>query len=513
MDVRTLMHRSVRFWGDREAISSGERRLTFSEAWDRGVRMANALLETGLKPGDRVGVLEDNDIGAADFYLACTIANLVRVPLYPRNVRESHLHMIGGTGCRVVVVNEAYAPEMKGLVDEISSLEQVIVRDQGYEQWLSRQSDVDPAPDVDEADWYIIRHTAGTTGRSKGVAYSHRSWLAAARDWFFCYPPIELGDAALHIGPISHGSGYFFTPLWINGGRNVLVPKFEPASAVEIMERERIGYVFAVPAVVNALAREPSAAGRDWSNLKVMCVCGAPSTEATLRMAHGVFGDSLYQMYGQTEALPATHISSKEWFSDIPGSKPLRSAGRPFPFVEVAIFSEDLQEILAPGDEGEVAIRSDGQMVGFWENEEATRERLRDGWVFTGDIGKFDENGYLYILDRANDMIISGGFNIYPAELENAIGEHPAVVEVAAFAIPSDRWGETPAAQVVVRDLSDISEEDVVKLCVDALGSYKKPSRVVITTEPLPKSPVGKLLRKALRDPYWVGMERRVGGT
>src|SRR5258705_720507 len=234
MDVRTLMHRSVRFWGDREAISSGERRLTFSEAWDRGIRMANALLETGLKPGDRVGVLEDNDIGAADFYLACTIANLVRVPLYPRNARESHIHMIGQTGCRVVVVNEAYAPEMKGLVDEISSLEQVIVRDQGYEQWLSEQSDVDPAPDVDEDDWYIIRHTAGTTGKSKGVAYSHRSWLAAGRDWFYDWPPVQPGDKTLPGSPISHSAGYLFPSSWLAAGANHVLDHIEPAGCLNL---------------------------------------------------------------------------------------------------------------------------------------------------------------------------------------------------------------------------------------------------------------------------------------
>ena len=512
MDVRTLMHRAVRFWGDREAIVAEDRRLTFSEAWDRGVRLANGLLDVGLKPKDRVAVLEDNEIGAADFYLACTIANFVRVPLYPRNARDSHIHMIRHTGCRVVVVGEKYAHEMEGLVDEIDSLEHVIVRDGSYEEYLAAQSTVDPAPEINENDYYIIRHTAGTTGKSKGVAYTHRKWLSVARDWFFCYPPIEIGDAALHLGPISHGSGYFFTPLWMCGGRNILVPRFEPSLAIDIMERERASYMFLVPAIINALAREPTASQRDWSNLKAICIAGAPITEATARLAHEVFGDALYQLFGQTEALPATNISPKEWFSDIPGSAPLRSAGRPFPFVEVEIFSDDLSRILPIGEEGEIAVRSDGQMDGFWEDDETTHERIRDGWVLTGDIGKFDENGYLYVLDRANDMIISGGFNIYPAELENTICQHPAVVEVAAFAIPSERWGESPAVQVVVNEMGQITSEEVVKLCVDALGSYKKPAKVVITTDPLPKSPVGKILRKALRDPYWDGMDRRVGG-
>ena len=513
MDVRGLMYRSFRFWGDHEAIVSGSRRLTFSEAWERGTRLANALLALGLNPGDRIAVLEDNELGAADFFLACTIANLVRVPLYPRNARESHIHMIGHTGCRAVMVNPNYAHEMEGLLQEVPSLEQVITRDDSYEELLAGHSNEDPKVPIDENDYYIIRHTAGTTGRSKGVAYTHRTWLATARDWFFSYPPIELGDACLHLGPISHGSGYFFTPIWICGGRNILVPKFDVVAALDIMEEEHVAFMWAVPTIVRALVRHPSARNRDFSSLKALVIGGSPITEATARFAHEVFGDSLFQLFGQTEVLPATNISSREWFSEIPGSNPLRSAGRPFPFVEVDILDVETHKPLPTGEEGVIAVRSDGQMKGFWEDEEGTRERVIDGWVITGDVGRFDNNGYLYVLDRANDMIISGGFNIYPAELENAIGEHPSVAEVAVFAIPDERWGETPAAHVVVDDLSSITEQEVIALVVERLGSYKKPSKVVLTTDPLPKSPVGKILRKALRDPYWVGMQRRIGGA
>lgn len=512
MDVRALMERAVRFWGDHEAVVSGVHRLTFSEAWDRGVRLANGLLDMELRPGDRVGVLEDNDLGAADFFLACTIANLVRVPLYPRNARDSHLDMIAHTGCRAVVVSEKFAPEMDGLINDIPSLENIFVRDSTYEKFVQSQSDVDPRPAVNEDDYYIIRHTAGTTGKSKGVAYTHRTWLATARNWFYAYPPVEIGDACLHLGPISHGSGYFFVPIWISGGRNVLVPSFQPASAIALMEQEPISYMFAVPTIVNALAREETASQRDWSRLKVISVGGSPITEATARRARDVFGDVLYQIYGQTEVLPATNISPKEWFSEIPGSEPLKSAGRPFPFVEIEVLDQVTREVLPVGEAGEIAVRSDGQMLGFWEDQEASKERIIDGWILTGDIGRFDRNGYLYILDRANDMIISGGFNIYPAELENVIAQLERVVEVAVFAIPSAQWGESPAARVVVEDLSQITEQQVMDQCIEKLGSYKKPAHVEITTEPLPKSPVGKVLRKVLRDPYWEGHDRRVAG-
>jgi acyl-CoA synthetase (AMP-forming)/AMP-acid ligase II len=475
--------------------------------------MANALLALGVEPGDRVGVLEDNSIGAADLLLGCTAANIARVPLYPRNKRESHVHMLGHTGCRVVVVAEHYAHELEGIQAEVPSLEHVVVRDGDYEASLSKQAALDPDPAVDEDDLYLIRHTAGTTGKSKGVAFTHRQWLATARDWFFAYPPIEIGDPCLHVGPISHGSGYFFSPIWICGGKNVLLPRFDPPETVETLECEGISFMFTVPTILAGIVREPTAPDRDWSKLKMICVGGSPITETTARRSIEVLGDAVYQVFGQTEAMPATHISPREWLSEVPGSDPLRSAGRAAPFVEVDILDTESHEVLGPDEEGEIAVRSDGMMTGFWENPEASAERLANGYVLTGDVGRIDRNGYLYILDRKDDMIISGGFNIYPAELENAIETHPDVLEVAVFAIPHERWGETPAAVVVVQAESTLTEGEVKDLCGEVLGSYKKPSLVVLRSEPLPKSPVGKILRKQLREPYWEGVERRVAGN
>jgi acyl-CoA synthetase (AMP-forming)/AMP-acid ligase II len=191
MDVRTQMRSAARYNATREAIAAGNRRLTFAQAWDRGLRMANGLLALGLKPQDRVGVLEDNTLESSDFFLGAAIANLVRVPLYPRNARESHVHMLGHTGCRVVVVSEKYAEEIESIRGELPELEHVLVRDSGYEAWLARQSDTDPDPVIDPQDFFIIRHTGGTTGKSKGVAYTHHAWLAAGRDWFYLYPPVE----------------------------------------------------------------------------------------------------------------------------------------------------------------------------------------------------------------------------------------------------------------------------------------------------------------------------------
>ncbi len=489
------------------------RRLTYAEAWDRGLRLANALLELGLEPGDRVGVLEDNTLESVDFFCGTAAANLVRVPLYPRNGPEAHQHMLDHTGCRALVVSESHAAAVDGLDDRVPSLEHIVVRDGGYEDWLASRPDHDPDPDVSPDDWFIIRHTGGTTGRSKGVGYTHKTWLDAGRDWFYNLPPVDIGDVCQHAGPISHGSGYLFTPMWLSGGVNLLIPRFDADEVIEIMEREQVAYGFLVPAMLNALVRHPTARDRDWSHLKCIQVGGAPIADDTALLARDVLGEVLYQGFGQTEALPITMMGPREWFSEVDGSNPLRSAGRPLPFGDIEIVDPDSGEALPLGTEGEIAIRCDGQMLGFWDDPEATATRMRDDWVLTGDIGKLDDNGYLYVLDRKDDMIISGGFNIWPAELENTLTDHPEVVEAAVFGVPSERWGESPYAVVTVGQGARVTPEELIQLCADELGSYKKPVAVELTTEELPKSPVGKLARKALREPHWAGHDRRVAGN
>lgn len=524
VDVRTLMRRSAQFHAARPAVIEAQgrhgdgterprRELTFAQAWDRGIKMANGLLSLGLSPGDRIGVLEDNTLESVDLFCGAAIANLVRVPLYPRNSRDAHVHMLSHTDCRALIVSDSHAEAVADLDKEVDSLQHIVVRDANYEQWLDSFSSIDPDPAVGEDDWFIIRHTGGTTGRSKGVGYTHKTWLDAGRDWFYAFPPVQMGDVCQHAGPISHGSGYLFTPIWLSGGVNLLVPKFDVDEVVETMEVEKVAYGFLVPAMLNAIVRHPTATSRDWSNLRCLQIGGAPIAADTALLARSVVGNCLYQGYGQTEAVPITMMGPTEWFSTVEGSDPLRSAGRPLPFGDLAIVDPDTAEPVTDGEEGDIAIRCDGQMSGFWRNEEATAERMRDGWVLTGDIGRIDANGYLYVLDRKDDMIISGGFNIWPAELENALSGHPDVIEAAVFGVPHERWGETPYAVVQVDPSSTVTANELIDLCSTQLGSYKKPTTVELTGDELPKSPVGKLARKTLREPHWAGFDRRVAGS
>jgi acyl-CoA synthetase (AMP-forming)/AMP-acid ligase II len=512
VDVPSLMRQAVSLNRRRTAVITEHRELTFEQMWDRGVRLANALRALGVRPGDRVAGLEDNNLGAADLFLGAAIAGAVRVPLYARNSAEAHAHMVEQTGTRVVLSDLAYADSVASLERDADCVEHVVIRDDNYEKWLADQSDVDPMVDVDGDGWYIIRHSAGTTGRPKGVGYTQHDWLVNCRNWFYRLPNLRWGSVVGHAGPISHASGYLFLPTWLHGSTNLLFGGFDSRKVLAMMERHAVTHMFAPPSMVQALAADPSVRERHLTALECVLVGGAPITDATALAGRDVFGDVLYQVFGQTEAVPLTIMTPQEWFGTYAGSTPMRAAGRLLPFARIEVRDED-GTVLPLGAEGELYAQVEGQMRGFWGDDELTSTRLVDGWVRTRDIGRIDENGFVYVLDRADDMIVSGGFNIWPAELETVIADHPDVIEVAVFAVPHERWGETPMAVCHVAPTATVTAEQIVELVTTRLGSYKKPGRVEFTHEPLPKSVVGKLLRKTLREPYWAGQEHRVHGA
>jgi acyl-CoA synthetase (AMP-forming)/AMP-acid ligase II len=512
VDVPSLMRQSVQFHADRTALITRTRSLTFAQAWDRGVRVANGLRALGVRPGDRVAAVEDNTLAAADFFVGAAIAGAVRVPLYPRNSRRSHQVMIEQTGSVVVVAEADYVDAVKGLDEECAGLRHVLVRDESYEGWLTDQSPVDPMVTVGPDDWYVIRHSSGTTGRPKGVGYTQHEWLVNCRNWYYRLPNLGWDSVVGHAAPISHAAGYLFLPAWLAGATNLLYGPFDVPTVLDLTERHRVTHTFAAPSMLAGLAADPSAVGRDWSALQCILVGGAPVTDATVTAARRVFGDVLHQVFGQTEATPLTILTPQEWFADVPGSTPTRSAGRVLPFCRLEIRDAE-GTVLAAGEEGEIWTQVEAQMHGYWEDPERTAERLVDGWVRTGDIGRLDGNGYLYVLDRVDDMIVSGGFNIWPAELETIIADHPQVRAVAVFGIPHPKWGETPMAVCVTAPEATVTEQEIVALVSTRLGSHQKPSAVRLTTDPLPVSVTGKVQRKVLRDPFWADRESRVGGA
>lgn len=476
------------------AVRSYGKELSFAEIWDRGVRVANGLRALGLQPGDRVATLEDNCLESSDLIFGAAIANLARVPLYRKNSAEAHRKMIIGTGCKALVVSAEALPEIEGIdLEDV----QIVLRDDGYEEWLAKQSNEDPQIPVDPDDIFVIRHSSGTTGTPKGAVLTHKAWLGAGRDIFYFVPPVDRGDRVLLTGPISHGSGYLLYPVWMKGGCAV-VESHDAERTIDRFCNENIAYYFCVPTMLNGLVQHAEEKGDcTFPSLKTILIAGSPMQPSLALRAREVFGDTLYQWFGQTEVAMGSCMGPKEWFSEVRGSEPLRSVGRIAPFCEAEPRDKNNQPVPV-GEPGEIAILCDGAMRELWGQPEMTAERIKDGWVLTGDIGYIDENGYLYLVDRASDMIISGGLNIWPAELENVISEHPAVVEAAVCGIPSEKWGETPLAVIVVKELGDVTEEEIVELCLEKLGRVKRPGKVLIQRDPLPRTVVGKLKRKDL---------------
>ena len=351
------------------------------------------------------------------------------------------------------------------------------------------------------------------TGRARGVAFTHEMWCRGARDWFYLFPPPVVGDPILQVGPISHASGYTFLPVWAAGGIQVMVNGLNAAQVAGALETERIAYAFLPPALLAQVCRAPGIDDRDFSALKVLFVGASPISEDTIARARAIFGDQrLWQLYGGTEAAPTAGMGPSDWFADLPDSQPLRAAGRIFPWAELELRGDDGAPV-ETGEVGEVWVRSDASAREFYNAPAESAARIKDGWVAVGDLARLDANGYLYLVDRKNDMIISGGYNIYPGELENVIASLPGVLEVAVFGIPDEKWGETPMAVCVVQEGSEVTAEQVRSVVDTRLGTHQKPGRVEVRTAPLPRSAVGKVLRRELRDPYWAGRDRRISGS
>jgi long-chain acyl-CoA synthetase len=328
-------------------------------------------------------------------------------------------------------------------------------------------------------------------------------------------PTLGTDDVILHVAPLSHLSGYFEPTCSARGVAHLVHEAFEPLAVLDAIERQRVSLIPLVPTMLNMMLPEVDEdTGRDFSSLRSIMYGGSGIAPDRLARAVKAFGNVFVQFFGLSETpMPLTALSRRDHEYDPAGSWPprLASAGRPNPFVELRLEGED--GVAVPtGEVGEIVVRGDNVMVGYWGKPEQTAETIRpDGWAVTGDLGRFDQDGYLYIVDRKRDMIVSGGYNVYPAEVENAISVLVEVAEVAVVGVPDERWGEAVKAVVVVRPGQELSEAAVVDACTSRLAAYKKP-RSVDFLEELPKTGSGKIMRRRVRDRYWDGRERSVGG-
>jgi long-chain acyl-CoA synthetase len=496
MNPALLLARAARLHADRPALAIGTRVIaSYAEFAARVAWLAGGLSQR-LAPCDRVGLVMKNCPEYAEAMFACWHAGLVAVPinakLHPRELE----YILGHSGCRLCVATPELHSGVAGLT--VPGMDSVVeVGGSAWDALAAAPIEV-ATRTADDAAWLF--YTSGTTGRPKGVTLTTRNLMAAVLNYFADVDAIAPGDAIIHAAPMSHGSGFYMLPHVAHGGLNVTPESggFEPAEIFELLRAHRGVTMFAAPTMVKRLVDH-----RDddpLPGLKTIVYGGGPMYVADCQAALARFGNVIVQIYGQGESPMTITCLPRADHADTTHPRRLErlaSVGPAFTGVEVRVAGAD-DEALPPGEIGEILVRGDTVMAGYWSNVAATAETLRNGWLHTGDVGSMDADGYLTLKDRSKDVIISGGSNIYPREVEEVLLRHPAVSEVSVIGQADAEWGEIVIAFIVPRGPAlDTAELDA--LCLDNIARFKRPKRYVMV-EDLPKNNTGKVLKTALRE-------------
>ncbi|MEJ2532555.1 MAG: long-chain fatty acid--CoA ligase [Halioglobus sp.] len=515
ISLPALIERATRLNADGIATSYSGRERTWTELSARLSRLAAALQGLGLVEGDRVAVLSLNSDNYYETIFGIPWAGCCMVPLNTRWALPENRYAIGDSGARVLMFDDAFAEQAQALLDEVDGLEVAIHMGEGekpdwalsYEDLIGSAAPVAPSTRGGEAMAGIF-YTGGTTGFPKGVMQSHRAIWASAVG---AMPTMQMSrdSAYLHVAPMFHMADFAGgMGITMSAGKNVILQAFDPARVIATFGEQAITHALLVPAMVKMVLNHPAAGAADVSSLECILYGASPMPPSTLEQCMTLWpGVGLAQAYGQTELAPiATMLSMADHRE---GGHRLKSAGRPTAVTDMRIVDEAGNDC-AVGVSGEVAVRGPHAMLGYWNKPEETAKALRDGWVFTGDAGYLDENGYLYIVDRVKDMVVSGGENVFTTEVENALISHEAVQDVAVIGIPHEEWGEAVHAIVVLHEGGSATEEGLVAHCRERIAGYKVPKSFTFRAEPLPLSGAGKVLKTELRKPFWEGRERQV---
>jgi len=506
--------------GDVIAFTFGNEDISFAELDSGADRVANGLVALGIKPGDRVAFLGKNHPLYFEAFLGANRIGAVMTPVNWRLAPPEIAYVLDNSCAKVVFVGEGFAEVLGQIRPDCPHVQQVIGIDApdfpgtDYRTWRDGFAATWPNHEVQAEDDALQLYTSGTTGKPKGAVITHGSLLSsrdatasgeAMRGW---QEPIP-GDVTLLAMPCFHISGTGSGIGTMVAGTNAIVlPEYDPTKALDLIENYNISKIFLVPAAIQILLNHPRVNEVDFSRLKYVTYGASPIPLELMREAMRVMGCGFVQMYGMTETSgtivaldPEDHVPE--------GSVRMRSVGKPLAGVEIKVIDEAGNPVPA-GAVGEIATRSNKNMRGYWNNPDATASTIdAEGWLRTGDAGYLDEDGYLYIHDRVKDMIISGGENVYPAEVENALYSHPKVADVAVIGVPDAKWGEAVKACVVVKPGEDLSEAELIAHARTLIAGYKCPKSVDFIPA-LPRNPSGKILRRELRAPYWVGKDRAV---
>lgn len=517
MNLGMIPAKTARLAPRREALIDipNDRRMTYGELDERVRRLANGLVDLGLAKGERVAVLSRNCIEYMELYFACGRVGLIAQPLNWR-LGEVELQRIFDDGEPAALAYSAeYADQAAALVLQASGVHLLgfgAGSDGSYERLLADASAEEPArsAEVGGHDPMLILYTGGTTGQSKGALHTHHSLFAGMINQTVAERVVPT-DVYMLTGQMFHIPVGLAINYMAHGCPVVLI-NFEAKLALEVIQRERVSAFLGITTMLNWMMAVDNFSDYDLSSLRNIQYGGGPMPHSVVQAALASLPCTLIQGYGQTEGMTMSFLSQEDHARALDGIHPERldSCGREGFMTTISVVDPEGRPVPRDGKTpGEIVVRSEANMVGYWRRPDLTAQTLRDGWMWTGDVAVWDEEGYLFIVDRAKDMIISGGENIYSTQVEAAIHEHPAVLESAVFGVPDPEWGEAVKAVVVLKPGMQASEADIIATAAQHLASYQKPKSVDFV-DSLPKAPTGKILKRVLRDPYWDKGERKV---
>ena len=515
MNLGDLLTGSARRHPNRVGLvwDEGAGRRTYRELNERADAFAAGLAaDCGVQPGDRVGLMMTNGPSLLEALFGTWKAGATAVPLNARFTPDEIEYHLGDSDARVFVVGPEFAGTVLSLRDRLTGVESV-VSETVFDDLITRHLG-HPAPshDVGDDDVAWLAYTSGTTGRPKGAMLTHGCLTFVAVDWLADLQRLEPEDIGLYAAPLTHGAGIMALAFTMKACTQVLLQPsgFDAGRFCETVSREGVTHTWLVPTQIKMLLDDPKFDPTSLSSLKTIVYGGSPMHVEHLKEAINRIGPVFVQLFAQTESpMTGTFLRAEEHVLAGPESERLASCGHARSGMEVAVLDE-FDRPLPAGEIGEIGIRGPALMKGYWKNPEATAETLRSGWLHTGDVGRMDEASYLYILDRSKDMLISGGLNVYPREIEEVLLRHPGISEVAVIGVPDDKWGEIVKAVVVAGGNGRTpTSEEVMAFAAERLAGYKKP-RLVEFVDALPKTTYGKVDKKALRARYWTGRDRMV---
>jgi acyl-CoA synthetase (AMP-forming)/AMP-acid ligase II len=482
-------------------------RLTYGSLEDRVNRLANALVHLGLKKGGRVTILSENTYKYMEVYFGAAKAGLSITPLNFRLSDKELAYIANDCEATVFFAGDGLEERAQTLMKNLTGITHRVSLDKKvdgfayYEDLLESAPNGDPLIDVDENEMAILMYTGGTTGLPKGVMLSHRNLMTA-------HFGLALGNSFTRNDAVCFSLPMFHVALWpvichlMVGGKSVILRRPDPGEILDAVQAEKCTHLLLVPTVLTWLVDDPRTAQADLSSLRLITYAGSPMAIDVLRRCIDRFGPILSQGYGMTEAAPLVTIHLKEdHILDGPRSRLLSSVGKVGAFVEAKVVNDE-DGTLPPGEVGEICIRGKNVMMGYWKNPGLTAQALRGGWLHTGDVGTIDDEGFIFLMDRKADMIITGGENVYPAETEDVLYSHPAVRECAVVSAPDEKWGERVQAVIVLKDGFTVSKEELINHCKERLAGYKCPKDIEFWNE-LPKTPIGKILRRDVKKHLW----------